>query len=180
MKIGYFSLIAVVMCATVASADIESGPKAGDKVAALKVLAVTGPSADKEVDYAKDRQDDMTVYLFVDGEKFSRPMNRFIKELDGKLPGYHEKAKAVFVWVGDTDKAKEFLPRVQMSVKYENVWLNVGPAEAGKAEGWGINPDAHLTVVVAHKGKIIKSFAFESVNETDVAAVEKVIKAELK
>ena len=34
-----------------------------------------------------------------------------------------------------------------------------------------IDPDAHLTVVVAHKGKVVKSFAFVSVNETDVRGV---------
>ena len=43
--------------------------------------------------------------------------------------------------------------------------------EKSGPKDWGINPDAHLTAVVVHNGKVVKSFAFESVNETDVRAV---------
>ena len=43
--------------------------------------------------------------------------------------------------------------------------------EKSGPNNWGVNPDAHLTVVVAHKGKVVKSFAYTTVNETDVRAV---------
>ena len=41
---------------------------------------------------------------------------------------------------------------------------------------YNATPYAHLTVVVVHKGKVVKSFAYESVNDKDVDAAE----AELK
>ncbi len=55
-------------------------------------------------------------------------------------------------------------------------WLvaAAGPDRAGVKSGpagCGINADAHLTAVVAHKGKVVKSIAFVSVAETDVRPV---------
>ena len=85
---------------TLAFADVESGPKAGDKVAPLKVHAVSGPIEDKEVDFAKERKDEPTIYAFVNGEKFTRPVARYLKALDGKVGDGGEKAKVVIVWTG--------------------------------------------------------------------------------
>jgi len=48
-----------------ARADVESGPKAGEKVPALKAFGVVGPVENKEADFAADRKGDPTVYLFV-------------------------------------------------------------------------------------------------------------------
>lgn len=169
-------LAALVFVPTV-RAEVESGPKAGEKIAELKAFAVVGTVENKDVDYAKERGDEPTVYLFVNAEKFSRPMNKFMKTLDGKLEGIDDKARAIAVWVtADADKTKEFLPKVQGSVKYERTALGYYAGEAGKLEGWGLNPSAHLTVVVARKGKVVKSFAFENVGDGDVKTVEEALK----
>ena len=53
--------------AATAAADVDSGPEVGDKAPALKVLAVTGEHEGKEVDYAADRDDKPTIYVFVQG-----------------------------------------------------------------------------------------------------------------
>jgi len=53
------------------------GRKEGDKVAPLKVYAVTGDPKGKEVDYAGLRKDKPTVYAFVSAKDFGRPMFRF-------------------------------------------------------------------------------------------------------
>ena len=45
---------------------------------------------------------------------------------------------------------------------------------------WAINPDAHLTAVVAHEGKVVKSFGYRSVNETDAPEVVKRLKKAVK
>lgn len=171
------SVLAVALVsAAVARADIESGPKAGEKVGELKAFGVVGKVEGKEADFAKERADLPTVYLFVNAEKFSRPMNQFMKTLDGKLPDIVAKAGGVAVWLtADADKSKEFLPRVQMSVKYENTALAVLGDTSGP-KGWAINPDAHLTVVVVVEGKVAKSFAYDTVNATDVKAVEEALK----
>ena len=173
--------VAVLCCMPFARADVESGPKAGEKMAELKAFAVAGTIENKEVEYAKERGEAPTMYLFVNAEKFSRPMNRFMKTLDGKLAGIDDKAYAVAVWLtGDTDKTKEFLPKVQQSVQYEHTALAVVPGEVAGPKGWAINTDAHLTVVIVVAGKVVKSFAYESVNETDVKDVEEALKKAVK
>jgi hypothetical protein len=156
----------------VAWADVESGPKTGEKVGELKAFGVVGKIEGKEADFAAERKDDPTVYLFVSAENFSRPMARFMKTLDGKLAEIDDKAAGVAVWLGgEADAHKERLPKIQMSLKLDKTALTVFTGDKSGPNGWGINPDAHLTVVVANKGKVVKSFAYTSVNETDVQAV---------
>jgi hypothetical protein len=164
--------VVLLLAAALVAADVESGPKAGEKVGPLKVFAVTGPVEGKEVNYAAERKDAPTVYLFVNAEKFSRPMARFLKTLDGKLGDVSDDAEAVAVWVGgDAGKNKEYLPRAQTSLKFDKTALTAFAGGAGGPNGWGVNNDAHLTVVLANKGKVVKSFAFVSVNATDVRPV---------
>ena len=159
-------------------ADIESGPKAGEKVAALKVFGVVGAVEGKEADFAADRKELPTIYVFVAAEegglpKGGRPAGRFLKTLDTEVAKAVDKAAVVAVWLGDKafDKHKEYLPRINTSLKFENTSLAAFDGEKSGPKDWGVNPDAHLTVVVVHKGKVVKSFAFESVNETDVRPV---------
>lgn len=158
-------------------ADTESGPKAGEKVARLKAFGVTGTVEKKEADFAAERKDAPTIYLFVAAEEGGipvggRPAARFMKKLDeqvGKIDG----AGVVAVWLGDKafDKHKEYLPRINMSLSFEKTQLAAFDGDKSGPEGWSINPDTHLTVVVANKGKVVKSFALTSVNETDVRPV---------
>jgi hypothetical protein len=159
-------------------ADVESGPKAGAKVEALKVLNVVGEHEGKEVDFVAERKDSTTVYLFVNAEKFDRPMNQFIKGLDAKLPDLGDGLSTIAVWYGgDHEKTKTFLPRVQMSVMYANTSLSAYEGEISNLVGWDVNTSAHLTVVVVSKAKVVKSFAYETVNGEDVKAVVEELKA---
>jgi hypothetical protein len=161
-------------------ADVESGPKAGEAIGELKVFAILGPIEKKEVDYAKERKDEPTVYIFVQAEKFDRPAFRFIKTLDSKL-GDVDKAKAVAIWLGDdTDANKAFIERAKNSLAFDNTAVTVFPGEKSGPNGWGINTDAHLTVIIAKDGKVVKSFAYETVNETDVKSVEESLKKAVK
>ncbi len=156
--------------------DVESGPDKGARVPALKVYDATGEHREKSVDYVRLRKDKPTVYLFVAADKFDRPMNRFMKALDGKVEKEFEDVYVVAVWLSDdVDKTKERLPRVQMSVGYEKTALTVFKGKDGP-KGWNINSDAHLTVVVAHKGKVAARFGYQSVNDTDAPAVLKELK----
>src|SRR5262249_16076201 len=160
----------------VLASDVESGPEKGAKVPALKVYDATSENKEKSVDYAGLRKDKPTVYMFVGAGKFDRPMNRFMKTLDAKLEKELEDVYDVAVWLtDDEDKTKEYLPRVQMSVNYEMTALTVFKGKDGP-KGWNINSDAHLTVVIAHKGKVTARFGYNSVNDTDVPAVLKELK----
>jgi len=185
-RFSVFATLALVLTFTpLVRADIESGPKAGDKVPALKVFGVTGTVEGKEADFAADRKELPTIYLFVQAEENGvptggRPLGRFMKALgEGitKVEGV-EKAAIVAVWLGEKafDKHKEHLPKINKSLTLENTSLTAFDGEKSGPKDWGINPDAKLTAVVVHKGKVVKSFAFDSVNETDV----KPVLAELK
>ena len=172
--------LASILCSALAgfaAADVESGPKAGAAVAPLKVFAVTGAIEGKEVDYAKERKDEPTIYFFVNAEKFSRPMNKFMLAIDGKLADAGDKAMSVIVWTGgDFEKNKEYMPKLQKSVPYAKSALTVFDGDANGPKDWGLNSAAHLTVVVAKAGKVVKTFAYESVNDTDVKDVLEVLK----
>jgi hypothetical protein len=158
-------------------ADVESGPKAGDKVPALKVFGVVGTVEGKEADFAADRKDKPTIYIFVQCEEGGlpvggRPAARFMKVLDTEI-GKVDGPVVVAVWLGDKafDKHKEYLPKINKSLSFEKTSLTAFDGEKSGPKDWGINPDAHLTVVVANKGKVVKSFPFTTVNETDVRPV---------
>ncbi len=169
--------LVLVVAVSVSRADVESGPKAGEKIAELKVTNIVGDFEGKEVDFAKERKDAPTVYIFVNADKFDRPMARLLKALDGKIGDVDEKAKVVIVWIGGEDDAlKKRLPAIQMSLKFEKSSMSLYTADKTGPNGWGLNGDAHLTVVVANKAKVAKSFAYTTVNETD----EKDVTAALK
>ena len=160
-----------------ARADVESGPKGGEAVPALPAFGVVGAVEGKEVDYAKERKELPTVYAFVQAEHWSRPMARFLKKLDATVPEADEKARVVAVWLSDKpDDAKTYLPRAQQSLNFSATSLGVYSGAKSGPNGWGINPDAHVTVVVVNRGKVAASVAFQSVNETDAPKVQDALK----
>jgi hypothetical protein len=141
----------------------------------------------KEADFTKERKNAPTIYVFVNAADGGipvggRPAARFMKELDKNISNTSETAAVVAVWLGDKafDKHKEYLPRIQMSLKFEKTSLAAFEGNKSGPINWGINSDVHLTVVVANKGKVVKSFAFTSVNETDVKPVLEELKKSLK
>ncbi len=169
-------LIVPLLAAPVRAQDVASGPDVGVKVPALKVADVTGMHKEKDVDYASERKDKLTVYLFVQADKFSRPMNRFVKGLEDLVKKDYEDAYVIAVWLAeDVDKTKERLAAVQMSMKYEATALTVFAGDKAGPKDWGVNADAHLTAVVANKGKVAATFGYQSVNETDVAKVKEAL-----
>jgi hypothetical protein len=177
MRKLFYAAISVAICHGILRADVESGPKAGEKVGDFNVFGVTGPVEGKEVSYVKERKDEPTVFVFVQQEHWDRPMARFLKTLDKDCKEADEKAQVVAVWLTEKpDAAKDYLPKANMSLQFANTALTVFTGEKSGPNGWGINIDAHVTVVVASKSKVIASFAFQSVNETDAGKVKDAIK----
>ena len=139
-------------------AQVESGPKAGDKIEVLKVFAATGDAAGKEVDYAARRKDKPTIFVFVQSDKWDRPVARFLRTLDQDLAKNRADVHIVAVWLtDDVVKAKEYLPKAQGSLNLSQTTFTVFPGDKSGPKGWGINADAHLTVVVAHEKKVSTS-----------------------
>jgi hypothetical protein len=170
-RISAVTVLLVGITAPAVAQDVESGPEKGGKVPALKVYDATGEHKDKEVDYAGERKDKPTVYFLIAADKFDRPMNRFMKTLDQKINKDYEGVYGVAVWLtSDLDKTKELLPRVQTSVNYASTALTAFKGTEGP-RGWNANGDAHITVVIANKGKVVTTMGYKSINETDVKGV---------
>lgn len=171
-----FGLIALVLTAvTSTAADVESGPKEQADIPALKVTFATGTHEGKEIDLPGERKDAPTIYLFITSDKFDRPVGRFVKELDRKLGAASDTALAYAVWVGgEAERSREYLPRVNQSLKFEKTELAWTTDKT--PEGWGLNDEASLTVVVAKGKKAARVFAWRSVNETDVPKVLEALK----
>ena len=157
-----------------ARADVDSGPAVGNATPELKVYAVTGDHADKEVTISTERAAKPTVWVFIPKDKFDRPMGRLIKDLDGKL-GEITDAQLVAIWLTDDQfTTKEYLPKAQQSIKLERSALTFFQGDPAGPADWGINPDADVTVVVTGGGKVGATWGFVSVNET---VAEKILTA---
>jgi hypothetical protein len=152
--------------------DVESGPKVGEKVSTLDVFAVVGEVEDKRLDVVKSRKERRTLYLFINDERWARPVARFIKKLDDAVSDSKDRATVVAVWISrDVDKTKNYLPVAQQSLKFERTSLFVAAEPVVSPPGWEINADAALTAVLVKDGKVSSVFAFDSVNDGDVRKV---------
>jgi hypothetical protein len=171
-----FSILTLALnAAPVLAASVESGPAKGTAVAALKVYAATGAHADKELDYAADRKDKPTVYVFIVADKWDRPVARFLRKLDAEVQK-HADAQIVAVWLPDEpDTTKKYLPLAQQSLQFKATALTCYPVAKKTPEGWGINLEAGVTAVVAKQGKVVGSLGFRSAVEEDVKAVMEVL-----
>src|SRR6266513_1468701 len=102
------SLLAIPVLLVVSSfagAEVASGPKAGEKVVDFKAFGVVGSIEGKEGSYVAERKEEPTVYVFVQQEHWSRPMARFLKELDTKGKEANEKSVVVAVWLSEKPNA---------------------------------------------------------------------------
>lgn len=171
----------VLLLAALALGADDPGPKVGAAVPKLTAFAVGEKVAEKETDLAGERKDEPTVYVFVNADHFKdtnipfgRPAHRFVKTLDEKV-GDVTGARVVVVWVGgEADKNKEYAPKV--SKYYANSVVGVSSADANGPKDWGLTSTSMITAVVANKGKVVKAWALDSVNETDVKPVEESLK----
>jgi hypothetical protein len=171
---GCLAVIGLACVPGVLWAQVESGPAVKNKVEPLKVAVATGDDAGKDVEFSARRKNDPTIYVFVQADKWDRPQARFLKVLDTELGKDRADVHVVVVWLtDDVNKAKEYLPKAQMSLKLERTTFTVHPGDRNGPAGWAINGDAHLTAVVAAEGRVAASFGYLSVNETDVPAVLK-------
>lgn len=103
-----------------ADEEVQSGPEPGQKVPALKVFAVSGAHENKELDYAADRKNKPTVYVFIRADKWDRPTACFLKTLEKLLKKDSDDAYVVAVWLTDKpDDTRDYLPRAQQSLQFE-------------------------------------------------------------
>lgn len=175
-----FVAFAFALSAGHASAQLESGPKVGTSVPGFKVHAVTGDEAGQVVDFVAARKGKPTVFAFVRAGDWDRPMARFLKKLDDDLVGGLEGVDdpvTVAVWLSeDGEKSKDYLPLAQESLRFQRTRLTVFDGDSEGPAAWDLNAGARMIAVVVRDGKVAGSFGYNSLNESDVAAVVKSLK----
>src|SRR5207302_1702303 len=113
-----------------------------------------------------------TIFVFVQADKWDRPVARFLRTLDQDLAKSRNDVQIVAVWLtDDVEQSKAYLPKAQDSLKLAQTTFAVYPGDKNGPAGWGVNPNAHLTAVVAENRKVTASFGYRSINETDVPPV---------
>jgi len=161
-----------VLVSVVASDAAVAGPADGNEVPSLKVAAVAGLVTGEEKDFAAERKEQPTIYVFVQADKFDRPIGRFLKTLDQELVKNRKDVQVIAVWLtDDAQKSKDYLPKAQQSIQLEQTVWSVFPGEKSGPAGWNIDIAVTVTVVVADGAKVVKSFDFNSINDTVVPEV---------
>jgi hypothetical protein len=164
----------------VSAQDLLSGPDVGKPVPGVSVLAATGPNVGNEIDYTDQRNEKPTVYVFVQADKWDRPMARFLRGLDEAMPRISQDAYVVAIWLtADQEKTKQYLPVAQQSLQFTNIALTQFTGEASGPANWKLHSGAHLTAVVVAKEIVSANFAYRSVNETVVDDVVRALKTGL-
>lgn len=158
----------LVLCVSRLPADdVESA-------AAVKPFQVDLLQSDgnySQTDVAQSSSAKPIVYLLIPSARWDRPVARFMKTLDDKLPGYSATAEVRAIWLSvESDATKEYLPRVQQSLQLQKTGLGVY-ADTEGPEGWQTGGDVQMVAVVVHHGKVFSRFPYGSVNETDVPQV---------
>jgi hypothetical protein len=153
-------------------AQINSGPAAGSKLEPLKVKAITGSHAGEDLDFVAAREGKPTVYVFIQADKWDRPVARFLKTLDQELGMDRQDVAIIAVWLtDDVEKTSEYLPRAQQSINLAQTSLAVNPGDKSGPPGWSIDDRAHLTAIIANDNRVVASFGYRSLNETNVPEV---------
>jgi len=176
-----FFLVVVVSLSSPVHA-VESGPAVGEKVSPFKLLVLADDdNTYSEQDVVAKRKDKLSVYAFVQAAEWSRPMARYLRDLDKVLDGLGGEARMAAIWLTDDQKkSKQYLPRGRGALKLKATTFAVYAGDKSGPNGWGINSDAFLTVVVTRNGKVVKSFAYLSVNTTDIPDVRKTLRSSKK
>ncbi len=159
----------VLLCVSQARGQLNSGPDAGSEIAPLRVSVVIGSNAGEELDVAQRRSAMPTIYIFIQADKWDRPLARFLRTLDDELRKDRTDVAMIATWLtDDVEAAKDYLPKAQQSLQLSQTSLAVFPGDKNGPPGWSIHPGAHLTAVIAADSRVIARFGYRSLNETNV------------
>jgi hypothetical protein len=142
--------------------DPTSGPAVGDKLTDAKVKGVLGAGEGKEFNLLDRAKKEPTVIVFV--HKLTRPTFRFLKEVD-KASG-DDKLNAHFVWLsGDVGKTEDYLKLAKNSLSFSTP-VGICLDGATGPNGYGLNDQVDVTVLLARDGAVTSNFALVGPNET--------------
>lgn len=164
-----FALSLLLLSAWIDDKDIVAGPELNKPIPSLKTLQIVGDHADKEIDWKETAQTKSTLIVFVRSDKWERPVARVLKQLDDALIAARKDlpdAHIGIVWVSkDAEKAKDYLPKVQQSIKLQASSWNHFNGEVYDATGWQLSGDGALNIVLVKGNKTIWGRAFSTMQE---------------
>lgn len=150
--------------------EIVSGPELNKPVPSLKTLQVVGDHADKEVDWKELTEKKPTLLVFVRSDKWDRPVARVLKQVDDALIAARKDYPDVhigIIWISkDAERAKEYLPKVQLSIKLQASSWNFFNGEVYDAAGWQLSGDGAINIVLVKEGKSTWGRAFDTMQES--------------
>jgi hypothetical protein len=172
MKTVFFTAAFLLLVASQACAQLNSGPDPGSDISPLRVAVITGENAGETLDVAQRRGVMPTIYIFIQADKWDRPLARFLRALDDDLRKDRSDVAVIVTWLtDDVEAAKDYLPKAQQSIQLSQTSLAVFPGDKNGPTGWSIHSGAHLTAVIATDGRVLARFGYRSLNETNVPEV---------
>jgi hypothetical protein len=172
MKTRFVAALGILLVASPASAQLNSGPDPGSNISPLRVAVVTGENAGETLDVVQPRGALPTIYIFIAADKWDRPLARFLRTLDNDLRKDRSDVAVIATWLtDDVEVAKDYLPKAQQSLQLSQTSLAVFPGDKNGPPGWSIHSGAHLTAVIAADNRVVNSFGYRSLNETSVPEV---------
>jgi hypothetical protein len=171
-------MFTTLMVAFLAFGDPTSGPAVGDKLGNAKVKGVFEPIEGKELNLLDRAKKEPTVIVFV-ADKLTRPTFRLLKEID-QAAAKEDKLNATFVFVtGDVAEKEQFLNRAKGSLNFQ-MPVAISLDGAAGPNGYGLNDQVDVTIVLARDAKVTANFALVGPNETAapkiVAAIRELAK----
>lgn len=171
-----FALVAV------ASQAASSGPAEGEAVPPLKATVIVNqkgsPAEVKpDTDIVKNRGKKPTVYVFLSEKQWTNiELAGFLKGINGGMRTSAD-GRAVLVFTTDNPRAAvDYLERRAWIFDLPHTTMAVHD-KAGTLKKWNLSQRTAVTAVVAHDGKVTKTFAFAEPADADATAVLRSIKA---
>lgn len=165
-----FTLVCLLLPLPLDDKEIVAGPESNKPVPSLKTLQVVGDHADKDVDWKELSEKKPTLLVFVRSDKWDRPVARVLKQVDDALIAARKDLPDVhigIVWISkDAEKAKEYLPKVQSSIKLQASSWNFFNGEVYDATGWQLSGDGAINLVHIKEGKAVWGRAYSTMQES--------------
>ena len=174
--------VLTLLCVLTLSDDKEivAGPELNKPIPSLKTTQIVGEQADKEIDCKETAQTKPTLLVFVRSDKWDRPVARVLKQIDDAFIAErkdHPDVHVGIIWVSkDAERAKEYLPKVQQSLKMQASSWNFYNGEVYDATGWQLSGDGSLNLVLVKNNKAVWGRAYSTMQE----AIAKKVMKELK
>jgi hypothetical protein len=169
---------------------VKSGPEVGkDLPGPFHPFNVTGKEAGNFHCVVCTKGLEPVVLVFIRGSTFSDELKKFLGQLDeaiAKDPKSRISAAAIFLFddlknvVTDNEnraKYAELVEKLKNDAKLANVVLCLDSADGPK--GYGINPEAKVTVLVSSRLQVVGNFVFMDEKSIDTAAIIAAVKEKL-